>query len=106
MDVPLPLAPPFFRFSEHKECQRVLTEAGFLDVSFRDLPLVWQTSAASDFLQIVYQGTVRTAWLLERQAPVLRERIHQAIIDKAEEFKSGETYQIRWSVALVTSCKP
>jgi hypothetical protein len=33
MEVPLPPAPPFFRFSEYKECQRVLTEAGFLDVA-------------------------------------------------------------------------
>jgi len=106
MDVPLPPAPPFFRFSERKECRRVLAEAGFLDISFRDLSLVWRTSSASDFLQVIYQGTVRTAVLLERQAPKLRDRIHQAIIDKAEEFRSGDTYQIGWSALLVTSCKP
>lgn len=106
MDVPLPPAPPFFRFSDRQESRRVLTEAGFLDVSFQDLSLTWHTASASDFLQVVYQGTVRTALLLERQTPELRARIHQAIIDKAEEFRSGGTYEIGWSVVLVTCSKP
>lgn len=106
IDIPLPPAPPFFRFSDREECQRALMTAGFLDPFISDVPLVWEPSSAEEFLEIVYKGTVRTALLLERQMADVRERIHQAIIQKAEEFKSGDTYRIGWSAVLAIARKP
>jgi hypothetical protein len=41
MSVPLPLAPPIFRFGDERECRSALLSAGFAEPGFKKLPLVW-----------------------------------------------------------------
>jgi SAM-dependent methyltransferase len=42
MQVSLPPAPPIFRFSDPAECQKALTQAGFVDASVIELALNWR----------------------------------------------------------------
>jgi SAM-dependent methyltransferase len=48
MDVPLPPAPPPFRFSDPATCIAELTAAGFHDPDVAEVPLSFRASAAAD----------------------------------------------------------
>jgi hypothetical protein len=106
MDVPLPPAPPLFRFSDLEECSRVLTASGFVDVSVRDVPLIWRTASADGIIDMIYKSTVRAAMLLERQVPEAQERIHRAIIDDAARFARDGAYMLAFPAVMAAASKP
>ena len=87
MDVPLPPAPPLFRFSDPDESRKALTAAGFEVVKVEEIPLTWGCETTHAAVDMIYKSTVRTAMLLENQTAEARERIHQAIIDGAARFQ-------------------
>jgi ubiquinone/menaquinone biosynthesis C-methylase UbiE len=104
--VPLPLAPPIFRFSDPLECRTALTQAGFVDISVAELPLQWRAPSIEAILHFVYRGTMRTSMVLERQTSQARDRILQAIRDNAERFARDGAYQIAWPAVLAAARKP
>ena len=106
MQVALPPAPPIFRFSDPAECQKALTQAGFVDASVIELALNWRAPSIEAILDFVYKGTVRTSMVLERQTPDARERIHRAIHQGAERFAHSGAYEIAWPAALAVARKP
>ena len=106
MEVPLPPAPPIFRFSDPEECARVLTATGFVDVSVREQPLTWRAASAEAIVDMIYKSTVRMAMLLEQQAPEARERIHQAIMDDAARLARGGTYTMAFPAVMAAARKP
>jgi SAM-dependent methyltransferase len=106
MDVPLPPAPPIFRFSDPEECSRVLTDAGFVDVSVRDEPLVWQFNSPEAVIDMLYKSTVRAAMLLGHQAPEARERIHRAILDGVAQFARQGSYTLNFPAVIAAARKP
>ena len=106
LQVSLPPAPPIFRFSDPAECEKALTQAGFVDASVVEAPLQWRAPSVPAILDCVYRGTVRTAMLFERQTPEARERIHGAIHEEAERFARGGAYEIAWPAVLAAARKP
>lgn len=106
MDVPLPPAPPIFRFSDPAECEGALRAAGFADVEVREIPLTWQAPSAEDVVETVYRSTVRTSMLLEAQTADAREEIHAAIIDGAARFRKGDVFEMAWPAVLACATKP
>jgi SAM-dependent methyltransferase len=106
MDVPLPPAPPIFRLSDAEESRRVLAATGFVDVSVREVPLIWQAASPGAVIDMVYKSTVRAALLLEHQTPDARERIHAAVIDGAAQFKRDGTYTLAFPAVLSAARKP
>ena len=104
--VPLPPAPPIFRFSDPVECRKALTEAGFADPSVVELALKWRAPSIEAILDCLYKSTVRTSMLLERQTPAARDRIHRAIRDNAERFAHDGAYEIAWPAVLAAARKP
>ena len=106
MQVSLPPAPPFFRFSDPAECRKSLTQVGFLDASVRELTLDWHAPSLEAILDCIYKSTVRTAMVLERQTPDALDRIHRAICESAERFVRGGAYEIAWPAMLAAARKP
>jgi ubiquinone/menaquinone biosynthesis C-methylase UbiE len=106
MDVPLPPAPPMFRFSDPEECRRTLAATGFVDVAVEEVPLVWRTQTAQAIVDRIYNSTVRTAMLLEYQTHSARERIHRAIVDGAAQFARGDGYTLNLPAILSAARKP
>jgi SAM-dependent methyltransferase len=106
MHVPLPPAPPIFRFSDPAECRRALTEAGFVDVSVIDLALKWRAPSIQAILDFVHKSTVRISMVLERQTPAARDRIHQAIRENAQRYAHSGAYEIAWPAVLASARKP
>ena len=105
LDVPLPPAPPIFRFSDPGECERALTAAGFVETEARELPLVWEPTSPGEVLDFIYKGTVRTALMLERQTPDALQRIHQAVLDGARRFQRGDAFRFAFPALLAAATK-
>jgi ubiquinone/menaquinone biosynthesis C-methylase UbiE len=79
LDVPIPPGPPFFRFSDPQESNRVLVAAGFADITVTEVPQVWRFSSADELYEVMYNGSVRNAALLRAQKPDVLEKIRQEI---------------------------
>ena len=78
MDVPLPPAPPFARFSDPGECERTLAAAGVAEVRVREEALSLEAPSPQFVLDLIYKSGVRTAMLFALQTPEARRRIDEA----------------------------
>lgn len=105
MEVPLPAAPPLFRFGDEGECRSALLAAGFAEPAFKVLPLYWTADAPQAVLDILYRSTVRISMLIEAQTPEVRQAIERAILRGSERYRqpSGNIV-IKWP-ALLTSAR-
>jgi len=106
VDVPLPPAPPIFRFSDIDECKKALSKAGFTEINVQSIPLKWIGSSGRECLDLIQNGTVRTAMLLEHQAPEELQNIQRAIIEDVEKFKKGDGIEMAWPAVLASATKP
>jgi SAM-dependent methyltransferase len=105
MAVPLPPAPPMFRFADEGECRSALLTAGFAAPIFQRLLLVWIGDTPQAVLDLLHRGTVRTPMLIEAQVPEARDAIERAILRGAERHKQGGgSIVIRWP-ALLTAAR-
>lgn len=105
LDVPLPPAPPIFRFSDPNECVRTLNASGFVDPEITVLPLTWRTAKPAGVLELTYKGAVRTPMVLNAQTAAAREAIHRAILEGTEQFRKGEAIEFRFPASLATARK-
>jgi SAM-dependent methyltransferase len=105
MTVPLPSAPPMFRFADESECRSALLPAGFAEPTFQRLPLAWTGGTPPAALDLLHRGTVRTPMLIEAQAPEVRDTIERAILRGAERYqRGGGNIVLRWP-ALLTAAR-
>ncbi|MCB4821489.1 class I SAM-dependent methyltransferase [Roseicella aerolata] len=99
--VPLPPAPPIFRFADPAECRSALLGAGFGEPSFRQLDLLWTGDGPEAVLALLHGGTVRTPMIIEAQAPEARAQVEQAVLRGAERYaRDGRTVTLRWPALL------
>jgi SAM-dependent methyltransferase len=103
-EVPLPPAPPPFRFSDPATCAAELIGAGFVDPDVREIPLAFHPSAASDVLALT-RCAVRLDLMIELQEGRARARIRQAIVEGAEKFRAGATLEIPMPAILASGVK-
>lgn len=105
MDVPLPLAPPPFRFSDPATCAAELIAAGFVDPGVAEIHLAFRPPAAADVLALT-RCAVRLQMMIELQEARARERIRQAILEGAEKFRAGALLEIPMPAVLASGVKP
>jgi SAM-dependent methyltransferase len=105
-DVGLPPSPPFFRFGEPQETERVLRGAGFVDVQNRTVRLIWEPTRAEDLVEWIYKCGVRTTMMLERQTPEARELIHAAIIQSGEAQRRNGSLRIPFPASIASARRP
>lgn len=106
MDVPLPEAPPMFRFSDPAEGERVLREAGFVEVRFTEVPLAFHPEKPEDVLELTYKSAVRTPMVLELQTDEARERIHAAIVEDAKRYVKDGRMELAMPAVMGSARKP
>ena len=104
LDVPLPGAPPPFRFSEPETCTAALLEAGFINPRVSEVPLAFRPSAPEQVLDLAYSA-VRLEMILSSQTAEARERIHRAIIEGAERFRVGGKIEIPMPAVLASATR-
>lgn len=107
MGVPLPVAPPQFRFGDEGECRSALLAAGFAEPAFKRLPLVWTGDAPQAVLEALHRGTVRITMLIDAQTPEIREAIDRAILHGSERYRQrAGNIVIKWPALLTTARRP
>lgn len=104
-DVPLPPAPPMFRFSDPDTSREALSRVGFSQIEVQTIPLIWRGNSGRACLDLARNGTVRAAMLIEHQTPEAQKKIHRAIIDGAEQFRDGDTIEIAWPAVMASAVK-
>ena len=105
-DVGLPPGPPFFRFSDPVECQRVLVEAGFVEPRVEQVPMAWRLPSAEHFFQAMLDGTVRTRGVLRAQTPEALDAIRAAAVEEAGAYRQGDAVEIPAPAVLASAVKP
>ncbi|WP_455221147.1 class I SAM-dependent methyltransferase [Kaarinaea lacus] len=105
-DVSLPEAPSIFRFSEQEECINTLSAAGFTEIQITELPLNWKPATPEDILSFLEKSSVRTAMVLERQSPDALVKIHQSILNGAQQLRRGESLHLEWPAVMAIGKKP
>jgi SAM-dependent methyltransferase len=105
--VPLPLAPPMFRFGDEGECRSALIAAGLTETTFKKLPLVWAGGTPQAVLELLHRGTVRTPMLIQAQTPEIRQAIEQAIIHGSERYRQQDGgVVLKWPALLTIARRP
>ncbi len=105
LDVPIPPAPPPFRFADGQECARVLGQIGFAGVEAAEHVCTWSGRDGRTLLDLLYRSIVRAPILIERQTPEARERVKASIVERAEGFRRGDRIEIRFPYLLVSATR-
>ena len=106
LEVKLPQGPSPRRFGDPAECVRVLGQAGFAESQVAEIPLFVRFERPEGVLVPLYEGSVRTKALLMAQSEEARERINQALIAGAAEFRKGGHFEIPRPALLASGRKP
>jgi len=100
--VPMPPAPPNFRFSDPAEGERTLKAAGFVAIATRECRPVYAPASAEDVLDLIYKSTVRTALILELQTEEARKRCNEAIVAGLREHQTADGIRLRFPAIIVS----
>jgi ubiquinone/menaquinone biosynthesis C-methylase UbiE len=106
VDIDLPAGPPLWRFSEASECERVLSNAGFTNVTTQEVPLVWQSASPEQFVEEIPNSTGRLGPMLSAQSDEQRAAIEQAIKQHATNYASDDGIRIPSAFVLAAGQKP
>lgn len=105
LEVPLPPAPPFFRFSEPEECRRALQEAGFTTPEVKQVPQMWRLRSPDALFEIMRESTVRTAGLLRAQAPEALNAIRAEVRESVEAYRKGDVIELPMPAVLASAIR-
>ena len=104
MNVGLPPAPPPFRLADRTESMRAMAAAGFGEVSFVDVPAVFECKR-DEVIDFLEKSTVRLTMLLQAQSSAARAAIYRAIREKLATFAAGDTLRLPLPAILVRGVK-
>jgi SAM-dependent methyltransferase len=103
MDLPLPPAPPQFRFGERAECERTLQACGFEVASVQEVVLRWDFDSPEQVVPGVVASTARLGSMLSLQSDERRRNIEQAVADGARAYFDGRRVSIPAPVMLAVA---
>lgn len=106
MNIDLPPAPPFARFSDPAECRRALAAAGFADPETSEVMLHLDLPTPQAVIDTVMRGGVRSAMVLGLQPKEMRTRIDQAIREGAERYRRGDKLRFAFPAIVARGRKP
>jgi len=106
LDVPLPAGPPFDQFSSRDACERALADAGFVELTVHEQPLVWVLPNGEALFDACMRGSVRTGGLLRAQTPAALEAIRAAVCESARAFELDGHVELPMPVWIASGRKP
>jgi SAM-dependent methyltransferase len=102
----LPPGPPFFRFSDDAALAALLRGAGLVDVEVATHAFTHRVASIDALWDGVIGGTVRTAALVNRQTPSMRQRIRAAFDRIASHYQTPDGLDLPVSVKLASGRRP
>jgi ubiquinone/menaquinone biosynthesis C-methylase UbiE len=106
MDVALPSAPPFFRFSDADECRRVLLAAGLADPVVTEVSQTWHFALPETPFHGLLHGGVRMAALLKAQSALALVHIEEDVRMSAVPYEARGELLVPMPCVLATASKP
>lgn len=103
--ISIPDGPPIFYFSEVDNSSSALQDAGFIDVSIREVPLQWVVKSGDEFFNAFLEGGARIGGLLKLQSTDTLNSIRNKIIIDSELYKKGARLHIPMSAVLAIGAK-
>ena len=104
-NAPLPIGPPFFRFSDPIECESTLQKATFVDTTSVKIPLVWRMKSADGVFTAFFEGTVRMGGLLRAQSSESISAIKDGVQKHCDKYLQGGKLSIPMPALVVTARK-
>ncbi len=104
-NVPLPVGPPFFRFSSHDESMKVMEESGFQNVSIEIVSMQWRLASSKDFFNAFFTGTPRTGGLLRAQTSDDLKAIQMELDNALAPYMVSEHLEIPMASLIVAGGK-
>lgn len=102
----LPPAPPYFRFADAEEVQRVLEHIGFLEPRTRIVEQAFYHDTPDRLFDAFNEGAVRATAMLRSQPVEAREGIRAVVRSQVEQLRQGDHYVIPVPAALSWARKP
>ena len=106
MDVALPPGPPIFRFSDARESERVLLNAGFVEPRIEEVSQTLRIRTPETPLDLLMRGAVRVAAIMAAQSSEARASIQKAVSDATAAYTKDGDVQIPMPCVLVSARKP
>jgi SAM-dependent methyltransferase len=105
LEVGLPEGPPFFRFSDLRECERVLLGAGFVEPHVQEIDQTWHIRAPETTLHALMRGGVRIAAILKAQAPDAFVSIEKAVSESTAPYRNDGKAKVPMPCVLASARK-
>jgi ubiquinone/menaquinone biosynthesis C-methylase UbiE len=86
------------------EYEPLLEQQGFTKIKISEVTMMWQPKTDQEILDSAYSGS-RSSLLLDSQPAEAREKINQAMLDFAAQFKTAEDYKILRFAAILSAWK-
>lgn len=102
-DVGLPEGPPFFRFSDWAECERVLLEAGFVQPTVQEVNQTWSIRAPETPFHALMRGGVRVAATLKAQTPEALALIEKTVSESAAAYEVDGEVRVPMPAVLASA---
>ena len=106
MDVQLPPGPPFFRFSDWAECERVLLAAGFREPRIEEVGQTLHAPSPDALFEMLLRGGVRVSAILNAQTPDALAAISKTVREGASAYASEDEVLIPMPCVLAYATKP
>jgi SAM-dependent methyltransferase len=106
LDVSLPPGPPFFRFSDWGECERVLVEAGFRGPRIQEISQTLHIRAPDTPFHLLMRGGVRVAAILKAQSQEALAAIEKAVSEEVAAYRRDGEFQVPMQSVLASAKKP
>ena len=106
LDVGLPPGPNFFAYGDPAYAVELLGGAGFIEISIKDVPLIWRVSTPDAIFDTIASGTVRASAVLRRQTPQALAEIKDDLRTRISKFRNNGSYDVPAGALVVAGHKP
>lgn len=105
-DPKLPPAPPYFRFADPDEADRIFCQTGFVEATTEIVPQYWRHRSPDEVFAAFNEGAVRATAMLRSQPADVRDTIRGTVRNEVLKLRQGNGYVIPVPAALSSARKP
>jgi SAM-dependent methyltransferase len=105
LDVALPEGPPVTALAEHDASERLLADAGFVEIEIEEITRDMVLKNAEQALDIL-DSITRTRALVEAQTPEAQALIRRTLVEGARKFERDGKVRLPMTGVLVSATRP
>lgn len=90
----MPHGPNFFTFSDDDNIKSALSQAGFGEVTIRNVEQTWELKDGQALFSAFIDGTARTGGMLRKLAPADRDAVRELAVQMAEAIYTNEAGEL------------